>query len=135
MKLVVDANVVFSAFIKDSKTRELILKRKLDLLAPEFILDEIKKYSSYIQSKTQLSKEQFKNIEELIFAQISVVPKTEFSKFIPQGQKISPDKNDSHYFALALHSNCPLWSNDSPLKEQGAVKVFTTKELLEQLKQ
>ena len=37
MKLVVDANVVSSALIVDSKTRELIVTLEPDLLTPEFV--------------------------------------------------------------------------------------------------
>ena len=44
---------------------------------------------------------------------------------------ISPDADDTAYIALALHLNCPIWSNDKKLKKQDKVKVITTKELLE----
>ncbi len=40
MKLVLDANILFVAFIKDTLTAELIINDKLQLYAPEFLLDE-----------------------------------------------------------------------------------------------
>nr|WP_276277157.1 PIN domain-containing protein [Halomicroarcula sp. SYNS111] len=40
MKLVVDANVVISALIADSKTRELIVTLEPDLTTPEFVYEE-----------------------------------------------------------------------------------------------
>jgi predicted nucleic acid-binding protein len=39
MKLVVDANILFSLLIKQGKTAELFLNLSLELYAPEFLLD------------------------------------------------------------------------------------------------
>lgn len=44
MKLVVDANILFSCLIKEGKTIELFLNPFLKLYAPEFILREFEKY-------------------------------------------------------------------------------------------
>ena len=41
MKLVIDANVLISALIADSKTRELIVTLEPDLLTPAFVYDEL----------------------------------------------------------------------------------------------
>jgi len=40
MEMVVDANVLFSALIKEGTTRELLLSNEFVLYAPEFLLDE-----------------------------------------------------------------------------------------------
>jgi predicted nucleic acid-binding protein len=40
MDLVVDANVLFSAAIKESSTAELILRDDLRLMAPEYLFEE-----------------------------------------------------------------------------------------------
>jgi len=52
MKLVVDANVVISALIADSKTRELIATLEPALLTPEFVYDEIENYTELIVEKS-----------------------------------------------------------------------------------
>ena len=52
MKLVIDANVVISALIADSKTRELIVTLEPDLLTPEFVHDEIENYEDLIVEKS-----------------------------------------------------------------------------------
>ena len=44
MKLVIDANIVISALVADSKTRELIVTLKPDLLTPAFVYDELGNY-------------------------------------------------------------------------------------------
>ncbi|MBN2517440.1 MAG: hypothetical protein JXB14_01205 [Candidatus Altiarchaeota archaeon] len=52
MRLVVDANVIFSATIKDGLTRRLLLTGKSELFAPEFLSEEIMKYAEYIAEKS-----------------------------------------------------------------------------------
>jgi len=52
MKLVIDANVVISALIADSKTRELIVTLEPDLLTPAFVHDEVENYEDLIVEKS-----------------------------------------------------------------------------------
>ncbi|MDZ5811707.1 PIN domain-containing protein [Halorubrum sp. AD140] len=54
MKLVIDANVVISALIADSKTRELVVTLEPDLLTPAFVHDEIENYEDLIDEKSGL---------------------------------------------------------------------------------
>lgn len=132
MKLVVDANVIFSALLKDGKTRELLLDDRLEIFAPLFIKEEILKYKSY------LSKKSGHNQEELILlinrlislANIKFIDPFAREEYINVARRISPDPKDVPYIATALFQACPLWSNDRKLKErQAIVKVITTKEL------
>jgi predicted nucleic acid-binding protein len=44
MKVVLDANVIISALIADSKTRELIVTLEPELLTPEIVREEIDTY-------------------------------------------------------------------------------------------
>ena len=55
MKLAVDANVVISALIADSKTRELIVTLEPDLFTPEFVHDEIGNYEEMIVEKSGMT--------------------------------------------------------------------------------
>ena len=52
MDLVVDANIIFAALIKESKTYELIFDEKLHLFTTEFFFTEFKEHSEEIQEKT-----------------------------------------------------------------------------------
>ena len=52
MDLVVDANILFAALIKEDITSELIFKLRLHLFAPEFILEEFEKYKEELKNKT-----------------------------------------------------------------------------------
>lgn len=48
MDLVVDANIVFAALIKESRTHELIFDEKLHLFTTEFFFTEFNKHSEEI---------------------------------------------------------------------------------------
>jgi len=59
MRLVVDANILFSFFNRKSTARDLILSGKMTLYSPEFILKEIEKYKSEIMDKFSLTETQY----------------------------------------------------------------------------
>ena len=48
MRLIIDANILFSALIKDSSTAKLLIDDKLKLYAPEFLFEEFAKYLKQI---------------------------------------------------------------------------------------
>ena len=71
---------------------------------------------------------------EIIQKKIKLIPYEEFKSFIAKAEKISPDPKDTEYLALALKLNCILWSNDKKLKTQDKVKVYSTEDLMNELK-
>jgi|SRR3989344_1276974 len=130
MDLVIDANILFAALIKDSLTLGIILNENIRLFAPEFLLEEFSKHRDEILKKTKRTDNEFKELYESLKFIITIIPAEEFKDLIKESEKISPDKNDVHYFALALKLNCPLWSNDKKLKEQNEIKIYSTQELI-----
>lgn len=133
--LVVDANILFAALIKEGATRRILLLSGHDFFAPEHSIYEFKKHLPELQKKTGLPEEKLNNrLDELLeVSEITLVPFEEFKKQKNLAEKISPDADDTAYIALALHLGCAVWSNDSALKKQGKVRIISTKELLEQL--
>jgi len=132
MKLVVDANILFAALIKEGSTAELLISDKLHLFAPEFLFEEFSKYEELILKKTHRSNEEFNQFLDLLKDQITIVPKKEITPFIDKAEKISPDPKDTIYLALALALKSNVWSNDKKLKEgQNKVNVLSTEELIE----
>jgi len=130
MKLVVDANILFSALIKEGITAELISKPSLELFTPDFILKEIIKHSEIISSKTQRTRGEIDKVLDDLLSVITIVKVREVEDRVNDAKEISPDQNDFMYFALALKLNCPLWSNDKLLKNQDRVKVYSTSDLI-----
>ncbi|MBU2589621.1 MAG: PIN domain-containing protein [Nanoarchaeota archaeon] len=131
MELVVDANILFSALIKNNVTADILFDNRLKLYSPEFIIIEFMKYEDLILKKTKRTKEEFVQFMHQLKERIIVIPKEEYLSFFEKAKKFSPDKNDIMYFALALKIKCSLWSNDRLLKEQDKIKVYNTKDVLE----
>lgn len=131
MILVIDANILFSALIKDSLTAELIFNEDLKLYTCEFIIEEFFKYEKEIMKKTHRAREQFITIMHQLRDIITVIPKEEYSHLIAEAEKFSPDPKDVMYFALAMKLNGSIWSNDKLLKKQDKVKVYLTNEIVQ----
>lgn|SRR3989344_2442654 len=129
MDLIIDANILFAALIKDSLTVDLIFNENLHLFAPEFLLEEFYKHKQEILNKTKRTEQDFEEIFNILKQIITIIPKEEFIERFEDAFKISPDKNDSYYFALALKFNIGIWSNDNDLKKQNKVKIYTTFEI------
>ncbi|MBU1029661.1 MAG: PIN domain-containing protein [Nanoarchaeota archaeon] len=130
MKLVVDTNVLFSFFWKNSISKKLLMNTSIELFSPEFALEEINKYEEEIIIKTKITKEEFKNLKKELAIIINFVPLEEYKDFFKQAVNICPDTDDADFFALALKFRVHLWSNDSKLKDQEVIKIMTTKDLL-----
>ncbi|RZN40082.1 MAG: hypothetical protein EFT35_03385 [Methanophagales archaeon ANME-1-THS] len=131
MKLIVNTNILFSFFNERSKARELSLLPDLELHSPAFSIGEIAEHRSEILTRFSLSDAQFLLIERLLKVVVKFIKEEEYCEYLSEARKVSPDPNDSDFFALALKFDCPLWSEDKRLKKQSRVKVLSTKELME----
>ena len=131
--MVVDANVVISALIANSKTRELIVTLELELLTPEVIHGEIGNYEALIVEKSEMEADRVQQFIDLLFQYIETVPASEFYPYIDEAEEaisdIDPD--DVLYVACALAREAGVWSDDSDFDEQDLVPVFTTGEVVE----
>jgi len=143
MLLVVDANIVFSALIKEGATLRLFefnsIFKIFELIAPEFIWDEIEEHKEEIIRKSKLYEEELERVLGFIRSEIVPIPKEYFSEFLEEAKEISPP-DDFPYVALALKLKslgleAKIWSNDKELKKalEGKIDVLSTKEILEKL--
>jgi predicted nucleic acid-binding protein len=134
MRLIVDANVLFAALIKNNLTAKLFISDDLQLFAPEFLFQEFFKYESTIITKTKRTKKDFQIFKTIIKSRIKIVQRKKIIPFMDISKKKSPDPKDTTYIACALATNSKIWSNDRELKEkQKLVEVITTSELIETL--
>ncbi|WP_435347171.1 PIN domain-containing protein [Haloarchaeobius sp. HRN-SO-5] len=132
MKLVVDANVVISALVADSKTRELIVTLEPDLFTPEFVHDEIGNYEELIVEKSGMTPDRVAQFIDLLFQYIEVVPASEFYLYIEEADAAigDTDPDDVLYVACALASDADIWSDDSDFEEQDVVEAYTTSDVI-----
>ena len=132
MKLIVDANVLFSFFKKDSFTRRFILSHpEIELFTPLYVFEELEEHKEEIKTKARIGDIVFELSKKELLEYVTVVPLDEFKDFWGEVKQISPDPDDVEYLAVALSLGCAIWSNDRDLKEtQSVVKVFSTSDLI-----
>ena len=131
MDLVTDANIIFAAIIKESKTHELIFDEKLHLFTTEFFFTEFGKHAKELQEKTGKSEEELNHLLGAMKKKITLIPLEEIFSYVDEAEKISPDPDDVAYIALALKLKCGIWSQDRELKEkQNKVQVYSTEDLV-----
>ena len=131
MKIVIDTNILFSFFWKESITRKLIINLNNTLLTPKKAKDELIKYSKEIIQKLKINQKEFNCLLEELENTIIFIGEGEYAEIIETIKDKVLDKGDYDFVALAYKNNYIIWSNDKILKSQGLVKVITTKELLE----
>jgi len=129
MILVVDANILFSALLKNSLTSELLFEENLKLYTADFIIDEFFKYEQILLKRTHRTRIDFIMMLHQLKEIVTVIPETEYASFIKDAKSISPDEKDMIYFALALKLKCGIWSNDKRLKSQNHIKIYSTAEV------
>ncbi len=131
MKLVLDSNIIFSALIKKSTTRNIILSDVFELLAPEYIFSEITKHKELLLNKSKMNEGDFDALLLLLQKHIQLVTKEKYNENMALAEDILKyiDITDSPFLALALALNCKIWSNDGHFKQQDKVEAYTTKEL------
>jgi predicted nucleic acid-binding protein len=133
MKLVIDANVVISALIADSKTRELIVTLEPDLLTPAFVYDEIENYEELIVEKSGMDPDRVEQFTDLLFQYIEVVPADDFYPAIDKADEAigDTDPDDVLYLACAIACDAAIWSDDSDFNEQDLVETYSTSDVVD----
>ncbi|MEK6890382.1 MAG: PIN domain-containing protein [Nanoarchaeota archaeon] len=131
MKLVADANILFSLINPSSFTSKMVENNQIELYSPEYAIDELKKYEKEIIQKTKISsfQEGVKRLRNLVvFVKIE-----DFEHELRAVQNLISDEKDLIYLALAKNMKISIWSDDKHLKEQGIIPAFTTEEMIDAL--
>jgi predicted nucleic acid-binding protein len=135
MKLVLDSNIIFSALIKKSKTRDIILSDLFELYAPEYIFNEITKHKELLLRKSKLDCRDFDALLLLLQKHIHLITKDKYNEKMAIAEDIlgNIDITDSPFLALAMALSCSIWSNDGHFKQQDKVLVYTTKDMAKKI--
>ena len=132
MKLVVDANVLFSFFKRDSTTRELITSFEIfELYTPSLCIKELSKHREEICRKSHISEAEFEEEMEDLRLFVGIVPDEEFKNFAGEAKQLLGEHlKDIPYFALTLYLKCGIWSNEKRFKKQARIKAVSTSDLV-----
>jgi len=129
VNIIIDTNIVFSYFKKNSFTHNIIKNFSGKIFAPKALFQELRKYEQTIQEKNKISPKEYVLLEKELYSILTVVETKELAPFLEQAKEICPDSDDVQFFAVALAKEGMLWSNDKRLKEQLVVAVIATHEL------
>ncbi len=137
MKIVLDSNILFSALIKDSATRQLILKYENTFLFPSYIFNELEAHKDELVVKSKMGEREFDKLLELLLKKVLIVPDEALKAYREEAIEIVKgiDKDDAVFVACALaHPESVIWSDDKDLKKQKKIKIVSTTEMVTLLK-
>lgn len=131
MKIIIDANRIVAALIKQGTTRSILFDSEFEFFTPDYSIAEINKHRQEIQAKAKLTTEEFDLLNSLILENITILPEQEYSKFVDSCKNELTDVCDAPYLAAYLASKAEgIWSHDPHLTKQNKAKVFTNIDLL-----
>lgn len=131
MKIIVDANVVFSGILKsDGKIGDLLINSEgiFKFIAPDFLRIEIQRHHDKLVKISKLSIEQVLEAEFQICKSIHFISDEQISQSnwdFAEELVFDVDKKDVSYIAFSHQFKAKVWSGDKELIRGLAKKKFT----------
>jgi len=136
MNIIIDSNILFSALIKDSITRKIILEYDGFFLFPAFIFEEMEKHKEELFKKSGMNWMDFDRLLNLILKKVFIVSNKVLHPYRKEALEIIKDidPDDVIFVACALaYPDSIIWSDDKRLKNQTKVRIMNTKEMMKKL--
>lgn len=133
MNIVIDANILIAALLKDSKMRELIVNSPHNLLVPEVHFQEIEEHKEELLEKSGLSEEEFDTLLMKLSNYFAIIKNEKILPFLKEAEDLmgNIDKDDVPIIATSLvYDSCPIWSDDKHFQQQKKIKVWKTEEII-----
>lgn len=119
MKVIVDANIVFSAMLNtNGKIASILTNDTVKCIAPGFLKTEIRKYHKKIAKHCLCTIDKILEIEHFIFQQLIFISEEQIEeKFWKNAFEATKeiDEKDTPYVAYALKFKCKLRTGDKKL--------------------
>nr|WP_314247458.1 PIN domain-containing protein [Capnocytophaga leadbetteri] len=143
MIVISDTNIIYSCFYRPEGAIATILKndkKKLQFIAPSYLLDEIEEHLPKIMEKNNLTKKQANKLlkeftEHITFYNLEEIEKKNRTKAAEIAKDIDPD--DYLFIALHFQKGHKIWTCDAKLaeglKEKGYDICVTTQQLKEKI--
>jgi predicted nucleic acid-binding protein len=132
LKIVINSNILFSALIKDSITRRIILDYEEQFLFPSYILEEMEKHKNELLTKSKMKQKDFEDLLRLLLQKVIIIPKELLLHYKNDAYHIIKDidPDDVIFIASAIaYSDSIIWSDDKKLKQQSIVRIINTNEM------
>jgi predicted nucleic acid-binding protein len=141
VRIIVDANIVFSAILNtNSKIADILMNSNkiFDFIAPDYLQIELRKYHFKISKISNLTVREIENIERkitkpIVFMSGIHIPENKW--IIAEKMVVDIDSKDTPYVAFSLFYKCKIWSGDKVLRKglekKGFKNIISTDELFE----
>ena len=132
MKIVIDSNILFSALIKDSITRRIILDYENQFLFPSYIFEEMEIHKTELLTKSKMKEKDFEELLSLLLRKVIIIPNEVLLHYKKEAYQIIKDidPDDVTFIACALAFNdSVIWSDDKKLKQQSKIRIKNTNEM------
>jgi len=116
-KFIIDANILFSAFISGKEVYSLLFS-EYGIYLPDFAFLELEKYKKRILKKTRLTENQFKEFILGLLKHVTVIPNLLLSESsLTDAYQICReiDEKDTVYVAAAMQLGLTLVTSDKRL--------------------
>lgn len=138
-RYVIDANVLFSAFISGKEVYQLLSSEHV-LYVPDIAFLEIERYRERILKKTKLDREELQRFALKLLQKLTVVPSLLLSQpSLKHAHEACEDidEKDTMYLAVAIELGVTLITGDRALhdglRERGFRNVVLLRELIGRL--
>lgn len=122
MRIIVDANIVFSGILNSKgKIGDLLInsRKYLEFIAPNFLRGEIYKHYPRLCKISGLTLEEVRESEFQACKDITFISE---EQILASGKLVADiDPKDTHYVAYSKHFRCKIWSGNKELMK-GLVK-------------
>jgi len=139
VKIIVDANIVFSAILNtNSKIGDLLINSKdhFEFIAPNFLQAEIHKYYPKLAKISGMTLAKVHDVEAHVCEDIHFISEEQvrISTWQAASKLVADiDPKDTPDIAFSKHFKCKLWSGDHQLirglRKKGFKNIVTTQDL------
>jgi predicted nucleic acid-binding protein len=130
--VIIDANVLFGALLRDGTTRHLLLYGGLDLHTPSTIWAELERNRPYLVNKSRVTEAAFDLLIGALRDRIGDLPLAHIRERMPEAEAGlgRGGRLDAPYVAAALGVLATLWKQEKTLRAKGTVPVVSTEEVV-----
>ena len=134
MKIVLDANIFIAALLGSRATLTIITSQHYIFYVPKIILEEIRKYKSFICGYSKQSSEEFDTNLNSLLVFINVLESIEYEPFMQESKvAMTRDVKDADYLACALAIRADfIWTNDKDFSTQHIILTKTTQQFIDE---
>lgn len=140
LKLVLDANLIFSCIVRsDGNIGEILIRSadRFEFYAPSVLADELEKHRAKLRKMARMTEADLDKVQAALLGNIKLIDEKLWTRSnLLKAEKLltGVDLFDVPYLALAFDLDCPLWTGDKKLIKglhaRGVDRALSTEEVL-----